>query len=124
MSKRRGLPEAAHMKHDAHFVDSLSERFGPSVGRLIPIEEIETNPDQPRRGVGDAHSVERKHQSLRDVVPAAVLGGQQHVVAQMEIEKRAVRSLLFRLGKQQLEVNRIAAAIDGRQQRGRSQVAK
>lgn len=28
MSSRRGLPSGTHMKHDAHFVDSLSERVG------------------------------------------------------------------------------------------------
>ena len=28
MSKRRGLPSESHMRHDSHFVDSLSERFG------------------------------------------------------------------------------------------------
>jgi len=49
VSKRRGLPIESHMRHDSHFVDSLSERFGASLGRLIPIDEIETNPDQPRR---------------------------------------------------------------------------
>ncbi len=53
MSKRRGLPNESHMKHDAHFVDSLSERFGAAIGRNIPIDEIETNPEQPRRSVGD-----------------------------------------------------------------------
>lgn len=53
MSKRRGLPMESRMQHDSHFVDSLSERFGGSLGRLVPIEEIETNPDQPRRSVGD-----------------------------------------------------------------------
>ncbi len=53
MSKRRGLPSESHMRHDSHFVDSLSERFGPSLGRQLPIEAIETNPDQPRRSVGD-----------------------------------------------------------------------
>ena len=53
MSKRRGLPTESHMRHDSHFVDSLSERFGPSLGRQLPIEAIETNPDQPRRSVGD-----------------------------------------------------------------------
>ena len=51
MSKRRGLPVESHMRHDSHFVDSL-ERFGPSLGRQIAIDEIETNPDQPRRSVG------------------------------------------------------------------------
>jgi glycyl-tRNA synthetase alpha chain len=28
VSNRRGLPSESHMKHDAHFVDLLSERFG------------------------------------------------------------------------------------------------
>jgi ParB family chromosome partitioning protein len=43
----------ARMRHDSHFVESLSERFGGSFGRMIPIDEIETNPDQPRTNVGD-----------------------------------------------------------------------
>ena len=72
MSKRRGLPEAAHMKHDAHFVDSLSERFGPSVGRMIPIEEIETNPDQPRRGVGDLEELRKSIESKGVLEPILV----------------------------------------------------
>lgn len=64
MSKKRGLPAEARMRHDAHFVDSLTERFGGSLGRYIPIDEIETNPDQPRSNVGDlgelARSIEAK----------------------------------------------------------------
>ena len=64
MSKRRGLPSEAKMRHDSHFVDALATRFGASLGRWIPIEEIETNPDQPRTNVGDlkelARSIEAK----------------------------------------------------------------
>ena len=41
------------MRHDSHFVESLSERFGGSLGRWISIDEIETNPEQPRSSVGD-----------------------------------------------------------------------
>jgi ParB family chromosome partitioning protein len=41
------------MRHDSHFVESLAERFGDSLGRYIQIEDIETNPDQPRTNVGD-----------------------------------------------------------------------
>ena len=65
MSKRRGLPDESHMKHDAHFVDSLSERFGASIGRNIPIDEIETNPEQPRRSVGDLDGAARCPSSRR-----------------------------------------------------------
>lgn len=64
MSKKRGLPMEARMRHDSHFVDSLSERFGAAVGRLIPIDEIETNPGQPRTNVGNlselTKSIEKK----------------------------------------------------------------
>ncbi len=64
MSKRRGLPLESRMKHDSHFVEALSERFGASLGRWISVEEIETNPDQPRSNVGDltelARSIEAK----------------------------------------------------------------
>jgi ParB family transcriptional regulator, chromosome partitioning protein len=64
VSKKRGLPAEARMRHDSHFVDSLTERFGGSLGRYIAIEEIETNPEQPRSNVGDlsdlARSIEAK----------------------------------------------------------------
>jgi ParB family transcriptional regulator, chromosome partitioning protein len=72
VSKRRGLPMESHMKHDAHFVDSLSERFGPSIGRLVPIEEIETNPDQPRRSVGDLSELRKSIESKGVLEPILV----------------------------------------------------
>ncbi len=72
MSKRRGLPSESHMRHDSHFVDSLSERFGPSLGRQIPIEEIETNPDQPRRSVGDLEELKLSIESKGILEPLLV----------------------------------------------------
>ena len=72
MSKRRGLPSESHMKHDAHFVDSLSERFGASIGRNIPIDEIETNPGQPRRSVGDLSELRMSIESKGVLEPLLV----------------------------------------------------
>ncbi len=72
MSKRRGLPTESHMKHDAHFVDSLSERFGASIGRMVPIDEIETNPDQPRRSVGDLEELKKSIESKGVLEPILV----------------------------------------------------
>ncbi len=72
MSKRRGLPMESRMKHDAHFVDSLSERFGPSIGRMVPIEEIETNPAQPRRSVGDLSELRKSIESKGVLEPILV----------------------------------------------------
>jgi len=72
VSKRRGLPSESHMKHDAHFVDSLSERFGASIGRNIPIDEIETNPGQPRRSVGDLSELRMSIESKGVLEPLLV----------------------------------------------------
>ena len=72
MSKRRGLPTESHMRHDSHFVDSLSERFGPSLGRQIPIDEILTNPDQPRRSVGDLSELKASIESKGVLEPILV----------------------------------------------------
>jgi ParB family chromosome partitioning protein len=41
------------MRHDFHYVDELSVRTGAPVGRMIPIDRLEVNPDQPRQMVGD-----------------------------------------------------------------------
>src|SRR6516162_1753432 len=53
VSKKTGLPIALKMRHDFHYVDELSSRSGAPVGRMIPIERLETNPEQPRHAVGD-----------------------------------------------------------------------
>jgi ParB family chromosome partitioning protein len=41
------------MRHEAHFVDQLGRPSGIPVGRLIPLEDIDPNPDQPRHALGD-----------------------------------------------------------------------
>jgi len=41
------------MRHDAHYVDALAASSGAPVGRLIPIEQLDPNPDQPRQVMGD-----------------------------------------------------------------------
>ena len=40
------------MRHDAHYVEELS-RPNRSVGKIIPINQIEPNPEQPRVEIGD-----------------------------------------------------------------------
>ena len=51
--RRAGLPETLRMRHEPHFVDQLGRPGGVPVGRLIPIEDIDPNPEQPRQVVGD-----------------------------------------------------------------------
>lgn len=50
---KRGLPEALQMRHDAHYVDTLASSAAPPVGRLVPIDRVDPNPDQPRQAMGD-----------------------------------------------------------------------
>jgi ParB family chromosome partitioning protein len=41
------------MRHDAHYVESLTTYSGAAVGRMIPVEQIRPNPEQPRKALGD-----------------------------------------------------------------------
>jgi len=53
VSKRIGLPVTLKMRHDSHYVESLTSYSGAAVGRMIPVEKIRPNPDQPRKALGD-----------------------------------------------------------------------
>ena len=50
---RRGLPQTLAMRHDEHYVDALAASAGAPIGRLIPIDQIDPNPNQPRQVMGD-----------------------------------------------------------------------
>jgi len=51
---RRGLPTGLSMRHDAHYVEELTQSNTTThVGRLIPIDKLDPNPDQPRTEIGD-----------------------------------------------------------------------
>ena len=50
---RRGLPETISMRHDEHYVEALAASAGTPIGRLIPIDQIDPNPNQPRQVMGD-----------------------------------------------------------------------
>jgi ParB family chromosome partitioning protein len=41
------------MRHDEHYVEALAASSGAPVGRLISIEQVDPNPDQPRQVMGD-----------------------------------------------------------------------
>lgn len=62
MSKR-GLPTDVKMRHDFHYVEEMA-RSGRTIGKTIPINKIEPNPEQPRVEIGDltelANSVRQK----------------------------------------------------------------
>jgi ParB family chromosome partitioning protein len=41
------------MRHDAHYVDAITVPGGAPVGRMVPIDLIDPNPNQPRQVMGD-----------------------------------------------------------------------
>jgi ParB family chromosome partitioning protein len=41
------------MRHDAHYVETLTSYSGASIGRMIPVDKVHPNPDQPRKAIGD-----------------------------------------------------------------------
>ena len=41
------------MRHDEHYVDALASSAGAPIGRMVPIDRVDPNPDQPRQVMGD-----------------------------------------------------------------------
>jgi ParB family chromosome partitioning protein len=41
------------MRHDAHYVETLAAAAATPVGRMVPIDTVDPNPDQPRQAMGD-----------------------------------------------------------------------
>src|ERR1700681_4804386 len=41
------------MRHDEHYVEALAASAGAPIGRLIPIDQVDPNPNQPRQVMGD-----------------------------------------------------------------------
>jgi len=81
---KRGLPVQAKMRHDAHFVDALAERFGATLGKYLPITDIETNPDQPRHNVGDLTDLKASIESkgiLEPILVRPVEGGRYQIIS-------------------------------------------
>lgn len=52
-TKRSGLPLIVKMRHDAHYVEEMSARSGAAIGRMIAIELLQPNAEQPRKDRGD-----------------------------------------------------------------------
>src|SRR4051812_1747094 len=41
------------MRHDEHYVEALAVSAGTPIGRMIPIDQLDPNPNQPRQVMGD-----------------------------------------------------------------------
>ena len=84
MSKR-GLPAGLRMRHDAHYVDELAQHRPTPVGRLIAIDKLDPNPEQPRVEIG---SLEELTDSIKEkgvleplLVKPSGMGGRWMIIA-------------------------------------------
>jgi ParB family chromosome partitioning protein len=50
---KRGLPDTLRMRHDEHYVEALAASAGAPIGRVVPIDLLDPNPNQPRQVMGD-----------------------------------------------------------------------
>lgn len=97
--RRIGLPETIRMRHDTHFVDQLARPGGEAIGRLIPIEDIEPNPDQPRQALGDLAELTASIREKGILEPLLVrqVGGHFEIIAGERRYRAAVEAGLAEL---------------------------
>jgi ParB family transcriptional regulator, chromosome partitioning protein len=80
---KRGLPSSLKMRHDEHYVDALTNSAGEPIGRMIPIDQIDPNPDQPRQVMGDLSELMASITEKGIIEPLIVRqrGGRYQIVA-------------------------------------------
>jgi len=78
-AKRRGLPETVRMRHGSHFVDELTSRSGSdeTVGRIVPLSQIEPDPKQPRTTMGELGDLVSSIRSKGVLEPLLVRPGER-----------------------------------------------
>lgn len=83
MPKRSGLPESVRMRHDEHYVATLSAPAGTPIGRLLAIDQIDPNPDQPRQTMGDLSELMASiaEKGLIEPIVVRVRGGRYQIIA-------------------------------------------
>jgi ParB family chromosome partitioning protein len=82
---RRGLPAGIRMRHDSHYVEDLAGQSPTPIGRLIPVDRIDPNPEQPRVEIGDLTdltlSIEEKGVLEPLLVKPSPAGGRWMIIA-------------------------------------------
>jgi ParB family transcriptional regulator, chromosome partitioning protein len=80
---KRGLPISLKMRHDEHYVEALASSAGSPIGRLVPIEQVDPNPDQPRQVMGDLSELMASISEKGIIEPLIVRqrGGRYQIVA-------------------------------------------
>ncbi len=83
MPRRSGLPESIRMRHDEHYVATLSAPAGEPIGRLLAIDQIDPNPDQPRQAMGDLSELMASiaEKGVIEPIVVRVKGGRYQIIA-------------------------------------------
>ena len=83
MPRRSGLPETIRMRHDEHYVATLSAPAGTPIGRLLAIDQIDPNPDQPRQAMGDLSELMASiaEKGVIEPIVVRVRGGRYQIIA-------------------------------------------
>jgi ParB family chromosome partitioning protein len=81
------------MRHDEHYVDALAASAGSPIGRLVPIDQIEPNPDQPRQVMGDLSELMSSIQEKGVIEPLIVRqrGDRYQIIAGERRYQAAIR---------------------------------
>jgi ParB family transcriptional regulator, chromosome partitioning protein len=81
--RRLGLPQTIRMRHDTHFVDQLARPSGEAVGRMVPIEDLQPNPRQPRHDLGDLSELKAsvREKGLLEPILVRPAGGRFEIIA-------------------------------------------
>src|SRR5438270_4342931 len=73
------------MRHDAHYVEELAQHRPTPIGRMIALDKLDPNPDQPRVEIGDLSeltaSVKEKGVLEPLLVKPSRLGGRWMIIA-------------------------------------------
>ena len=80
---KRGLPTTVRMRHDEHYVEALTSSAGAPVGRLVAIDLIDPNPNQPRQVMGDLSELMASiaEKGIIEPIVARQRGGRFQIVA-------------------------------------------
>ena len=108
MPRARGLPKSSRMRHDEHFVESLTSDRDAPIGRMVAIAELEPNPDQPRKEFGDLGDLVSSIKEKGLLAPILVrrLGPERYQIIAGERRYRAsVEAGLHRVPAIEMEVD-------------------
>ena len=83
MPRRSGLAESIRMRHDEHYVATLSTPAGEPIGRLLAIDQIDPNPGQPRQAMGDLSELMASisEKGVIEPIVVRVRGGRYQIIA-------------------------------------------